>query len=146
MSGNVKLLMSHVVPDLVNKCLLGQDPLHILGSGCQVRHYTNGRDIARGMRMALESEHAINEDFNISTAQGTTVMELARMVWERVNPGRPFRAVSDPPYEHDVQKRVPDVEKARRILGFEAKIGLSESLDEVVGWLRGRMLPEAMAR
>jgi nucleoside-diphosphate-sugar epimerase len=47
LSGNVKLAMSHVVPDLVQKVLLGQDPLHILGDGSQVRHYTYGRDLAR---------------------------------------------------------------------------------------------------
>ena len=136
-SGNVRLLMSHVVPDLVAKCLAGQDPLHILGSGGQVRHYTNGRDVARGMRMAIESPDAVCEDFNLSSARGTTVVELARMVWDRINPGRPLRLVSDPPYEHDVQRRVPDVEKARRILGFEAEIGLGESLDEVISWMRG---------
>ena len=42
LSGNVKLAMSHVVPDLVQKVLKGQDPLHILGDGQQVRHYTYG--------------------------------------------------------------------------------------------------------
>ena len=138
-SGNERLLLSHVVPDLVGKCLLGQDPLRILGSGRQVRHYTNGRDVARGIRMAIESEGAVNEDFNISSGTGTTVSELARAIWERINPDRPFRTVSDPPYEHDVQRRVPDVEKARRVLGFEAEIGLDESLDEVIAWMRGRM-------
>ena len=49
LSGNVKLAMSHVVPDLVQKVLKGQDPLHILGSGDQVRHYTYGGDLARGV-------------------------------------------------------------------------------------------------
>ena len=51
MSGNVKLAMSHVVPDLVQKVLKGQDPLHILGDGDQVRHYTYGGDLARGIRL-----------------------------------------------------------------------------------------------
>src|SRR5207247_805728 len=46
MSGNVKLALSHVVPDLVLKVLKGQDPLHILGEGTQVRHYTYGGDLA----------------------------------------------------------------------------------------------------
>ena len=128
---------SHVLPDLAGRRLFGQDPPHILGSGRQARHYANGRDVARGVRMAIESEHAV-DDFNISTPQGTAVLGLARMLWKRTNPGRPFRAVSDPPYEHDVQRRVPDTEKARRVLGFEAEVGLAESLDEVVGWLRGR--------
>jgi nucleoside-diphosphate-sugar epimerase len=51
-SGNVKLAMSHVVPDLVTKILRGQDPVHILGSGSQVQHYTYGGDLARGIRIA----------------------------------------------------------------------------------------------
>ena len=67
MSGNVKLAMSHVVPDLVQKVLKGQDPLHILGDGRQVRHYTYGGDLARGIRLAIESPAALNEDFNLST-------------------------------------------------------------------------------
>lgn len=45
LSGNVKLAMSHVLPDLVLKVLSGQDPLHLLGSGQQVRHYTYGGDV-----------------------------------------------------------------------------------------------------
>ncbi len=76
MSGNVKLAMSHVVPDLCQKVLKGQDPLHILGDGSQVRHYTYGGDLARGIRVAMESEKAINDDFNLSTAQSTSVRDL----------------------------------------------------------------------
>ena len=49
LSGNVKLAMSHVVPDLVQKIVKGQDPLHILGTGEQIRHYTYGGDLARGI-------------------------------------------------------------------------------------------------
>src|SRR5437870_82247 len=54
-SGNIKLAMSHVVPDLVQKVLHGQDPLHILGDGNQVRHYTYGGDLARGIRLCIDS-------------------------------------------------------------------------------------------
>jgi len=137
MSGNVKLAMSHVVPDLVQKVVRGQDPLHILGDGSQVRHYTYGGDLARGIRLAMESEKALNQDFNLSTAQSTTVRELAELIWRKVNgPDRPLRLVSDPPYEHDVQMRVPDVQKAREVLGFEATTSLDEVLDEVIPWIR----------
>jgi len=136
MSGNVKLAMSHVVPDLVGKVLKGQDPLHILGDGNQVRHYTYGGDLARGIRMAMESERAIDEDFNLSTATGTTVVELARLIWLTIHgPDRPFSHVSDPPFEHDVQMRVPAVSKARDVLGFEATTSLPEMLAEVVPWI-----------
>src|SRR5215207_9496545 len=84
MSGNVKLALSHVVPDLVLKTLHGQDPLHVLGEGNQVRHYTYGGDLARGIRIAMESPKAVNDDFNISTAASTTVLELAETIWSKV--------------------------------------------------------------
>jgi UDP-glucose 4-epimerase len=135
-SGNVKLAMSHVVPDLVQKILKGQDPLHILGAGDQVRHYTYGGDLARGIVDAVESAQAHNEDFNLSTAESTTVLELAQLIWSKVKgPDVPFRYVSDPGFEHDVQKRVPDVGKAKRVLGFEATTSLTEMLDEVIPWI-----------
>ena len=136
-SGNVKLAMSHVVPDLVQKVLKGQDPLHILGDGSQVRHYTYGGDLAVGIRLAMESDRALNEDFNLSTARSTTVRELAEVVWRKVHgPEKPLNVVSDPPYEHDVQMRVPDVSKAREMLGFEATTPLEDVLDEVIPWIR----------
>lgn len=136
LSGNVKLAMSHVVPDLVQKALKGQDPLHILGDGHQVRHYTYGGDLARGIVLAMGHPLARNQDFNLSTAQSTTVLELAEKIWARVHgPGVPFRYVTDPPFAHDVQRRVPSVEKAREVLGFEATTGLDAMLDEVVPWV-----------
>lgn len=135
-SGNVKLAMSHVVPDLVQKVLKGQDPLHLLGAGNQVRHYTYGGDLARGIRLCVEHPAARNDDFNLSTARSTTVLELARVIWRKIRGDEPFRSVSDPPFPYDVQKRVPSTEKARRILGFEASVGLEEALDEIIPWIR----------
>ena len=136
LSGNVKLAMSHVVPDVVQKVLKGQDPLHILGDGSQVRHYTYGGDLARGIAIAIEHPDAINDDFNLSTAESTTVLELAEVIWKKIRgEDVPFRYVSDDPFEHDVQKRVPDTEKAKRVLGFEATTSLSDMLDEVIPWV-----------
>jgi UDP-glucose 4-epimerase len=136
LSGNVKLAMSHVVPDLVQKVLKGQDPLHILGEGNQVRHYTYGGDLAKGIVVAMEHPDAVNDDFNLSTAQSTTVLELAELIWRKVKgPDAPFRYVSDDPFEYDVQKRVPSTEKAKRVLGFEATTSLDEMLDEVIPWI-----------
>jgi UDP-glucose 4-epimerase len=136
MSGNVKLALSHVVPDLVLKIQKGQDPLHILGDGHQVRHYTYGGDLAHGIRLAMESPAARDDDFNLSTATSTTVLELAETIWHKVHrDGRPFRYVSDSPFEHDVQLRVPDVRKAREVLGFEATTSLDTMLDEVIPWI-----------
>jgi nucleoside-diphosphate-sugar epimerase len=136
MSGNVSLAMSHVVPDLVQKVAKGQDPLHLLGDGSQVRHYTYGGDLAKGIVLSLTHPAALNEDFNLSTAQSTTVLELAEVIWGKVRPGIPFNVVHDPGFEHDVQRRVPSTAKARDVLGWEATTSLSDMLDEVIPWIR----------
>ena len=100
--------MSHVVPDLVQKVLKGQDPLHILGDGIQVRHYTYGGDLARASSPRWSTRTRRNEDFNLSTAESTTVLELAEVIWRKIKgPDVPFRYVSRPGFEHDVQRRVP---------------------------------------
>ncbi len=140
MSGNVKLAMSHVVPDLVQKVLKGQDPLHILGDGSQIRHYTYGGDLAKGIVTAMEHEAATNEDFNLSTAVSTSVTELAEVIWRKVKGAdEPLRLSSDTPFEFDVQRRVPDVQKAKDVLGYEATTSLSETLDEVIPWIAQAM-------
>jgi len=135
-SGNVQLAMSHVVPDLVQKVVKGQDPLHILGSGAQIRHYTYGGDLARGIRLCIEKPEAVNEDFNLSTAVSTSVIELAELIWNKIHKGaKPFRYTSDTPFKYDVQKRVPSVEKAKDLLGYTADTSLDAILDEVVPWI-----------
>ena len=137
LSGNVKLAMSHVVPDLVQKVLKGQDPLHVLGAGDQIRHYTYGGDLAVGIVTAMEHPDAAGEDFNLSTPESTTVRELAEVIWRKVKgEGVPLRLEHDDPFTYDVQRRVPDVGKAKRILGFEATTTLDQMLDEVIPWIR----------
>jgi UDP-glucose 4-epimerase len=137
MSGNIKLAMSHVLPDLAQKVLKGQNPLHILGDGRQVRCYTHGRDLGRGIAMCVDHRAALNNDFNLSTSQQTTVLELAELVWRSANgPNLRFEFISDPPFEYDVQYRVPDVTKAKNLLGFVSEVTLEEAVDEVVAWCR----------
>ena len=135
LSGNVKLAMSHVVPDIIQKVVKGQDPLRLLGDGTQIRHYTYGGDLAKGIVTAMEHPDALNDDFNLSTAESTTVLALAENIWNRLNPDKPFSWVSDDPFDHDVQKRVPATEKAKNVIGFEATTDLDEMLDEVVPWV-----------
>jgi UDP-glucose 4-epimerase len=136
-SGNIKLAMSHVVPDLAAKVLKGQDPLRILGSGEQIRHFTYGGDLASGIATAMIHPAALNEDFNLSADHGTTVRRLAELIWRKVNGGGPPRLAHDQPFEHDVQRRVPSTAKARRLLGFEATTTVDAMLDEVIPWIAG---------
>jgi nucleoside-diphosphate-sugar epimerase len=136
-TGHNNMALSHVVPDFVYRALTlsPRDEFNIYGTGEQVRHYTNGKDIARGIRKCMESPMAHNEDFNISHPDPTDVKELACMIWQKIHGGTPtFKHL--PPFEYDVQYRSPDVLKAERLLDFRAEISLSDSLDEVIEWIK----------
>ena len=83
----------------------------------------------------MEEANALNEDFNLSTTQSTTVLELAERIWRHMRPDKPFRVVHDPPFEHDVQRRIPATDKARNLLGFEATTTLDKMLEQVIPWV-----------
>lgn len=135
--GDVKLSLSHVVPDLVTKILLGQNPIQVLGDGNQIRHYTNGADLATAVELSLNHPSALNEDFNISSPIGHRVIDVLRLIWKIIYPSERLPQIKfETPFEHDVQTRIPSVEKAKNILGFEANITLEESLDEVIPWVQ----------
>lgn len=129
---------AHVIPDLVKKVLSGQHPLELLGDGNQTRCFTHVRDIARGIVMALESDKAVNEDFNLGTANEITMLELARRIHALCAPERPFEVKYVPGFSSDIRRRVPDGSKAKRLLGWEPRISLDEGLREVVAAARER--------
>lgn len=139
-SGNVELALSHVVPDIIQKVIRGQNPLHLLGDGSQIRHYTYGGDLAKGIVIAMQHPKAMNQDFNLSTAESTSVLALSELIWKKINGNVPFEVTFDNPFEHDVQKRIPSVEKARNLLGFEAVTSLDEMLDEVIPWIKSAIV------
>jgi nucleoside-diphosphate-sugar epimerase len=130
------------VPDLIAKALAGQRPLQIFGSGEQTRTLTHVDDIADGIVSAMSSPTGLEEDFNISASRELTVAEIARIVWAACgqDPGD-FALEHLPSFPADVQRRWPSVEKARRLLGWEARVDLEQGIAETVGWLRARQVP-----
>jgi len=129
--------IAHAVPDLIHKALTGRRPLEIFGSGEQTRTITHVDDVADGIVTAMAAPSGENEDFNISAAQELTVAELARLIWEACgNDPDEFELRHLPSFEVDVQRRWPSVEKARRLLAWEAKVDLREGIAQTVAWLR----------
>jgi UDP-glucose 4-epimerase len=134
--------IAHMVPDVIKKCLALPDgaPLPIFGSGEQTRTITHVDDIADGIAAALAHPAAVNEDFNISAGEEMTVAEIARVIWEECGRDPDAFALEHlPTFEVDVQRRWPSVEKARRVLGWEARIGVREGVAQTVDWLRTRV-------
>ncbi len=131
--------IAHAVPDLIEKVLSGQRPLQIFGSGEQTRTLTHVDDIADGIVAAMSSPAGLNEDFNISAARELTVAEIARIIWEACGEDPDaFELEHLPTFTVDVQRRWPSVEKARELLGWEARIEVEDGIAATVRWLRER--------
>jgi nucleoside-diphosphate-sugar epimerase len=129
--------LAHAVPDLINKVLSGQRPLQIFGSGEQTRTLTHVDDIAEGIVCAMSSPAGENEDFNISASRELSVSEIARIVWEACGEDpSAFELEHLPSFTVDVQRRWPSVEKARELLGWEARVVLEDGIAATVQWLR----------
>jgi UDP-glucose 4-epimerase len=131
--------IAHAVPDLIAKALARQRPLQIFGSGEQTRTLTHVDDIADGIVTAMASPAGENEDFNISASRELTVKEIARIIWTACgNSSDELELEHLPSFEVDVKRRWPSVEKALRLLDWEARIELEDGIAQTVEWLRAQ--------
>ena len=131
--------IAHAVPDLIRKSLVGMRPLPIFGSGEQTRTLTHVTDIADGIVTAMGSPAGLNEDFNISADRELTVAEIARICWEACgNDPAELEFEHLPSFKVDVVRRWPSVEKAERLLGWRARIGVEDGIRRTAEWLRSR--------
>lgn len=126
---------AHVIPDLIKKALLGQSPLEILGDGQQIRCFTHVRDLAAGIIAVMENPKAHNEDFNIANPEPFKMLDLAKIIWQKINPDKPFLVKHLAGFPYDIKKRLPDTSKAKRVLQWEAQVRFADGLDEVITWL-----------
>ncbi|MBW3020801.1 NAD(P)-dependent oxidoreductase, partial [Candidatus Woesearchaeota archaeon] len=97
-------------------------------------------DIARGIVIASLSDKSLNEDFNIGTNKETKMIELAKMLWDICKMKESFKVKYVSGFKHDIKRRVPDVSKISKILGFSPEIELIEGLREYVDWYRTKSL------
>lgn len=123
--------------------LLDGELIDIHGDGLQVRTFTYIDDTVEGFVRALATPAARGQIINIGGTTPSTILELAEAVHWAMGIGLPLRA-SFMPYAalpgnyEDVRTRVPDISKARELLGFEATISLAEGLERSLAWHRAR--------
>ncbi|MGE4426148.1 MAG: NAD-dependent epimerase/dehydratase family protein [Solirubrobacteraceae bacterium] len=130
--------IAHMVPDVIKKVLALPDgaPLPIFGTGEQTRTLTHIDDIADGIVTATGHEAALNEDFNISAGDERTIADVSRVIWEQCGRTDELTFEHLPTFEVDVQRRWPDVSKAKRLLDWESQIPLDRGIADTVAWLR----------
>jgi UDP-glucose 4-epimerase len=117
---------------------LADRDLTIHGDGSQIRAWCYVDDMVDGTLLALESPNAVGESFNIGNARSAvTIHDLAQRV-KRIS-GCHGNIVFHPLHYTDVELRIPNVDKARELLGFEAKVDLDEGLERTIAWYRERL-------
>jgi UDP-glucose 4-epimerase len=120
----------------IEAALAGQD-LTIHGDGSQIRAWCYVDDMVEALLACLERPEAVGQTFNIGNVRSTvTILDLAERI-KRLT-GCPGEIVFRPLHYSDVEVRIPNVNKARELLGFEAKVDLDEGLSRTIAWYRER--------
>lgn len=116
----------------IRKALNNED-IFIFGDGSQIRAWCYVDDIVEGLMLALSVPEAIGESFNIGNARAvTTVYGLAQTVCRIIE--SKSKIVFWPPMSADIELRVPNLDKARDVLGYEAKVDLDEGIARTAHW------------
>ncbi|MFN2471653.1 MAG: NAD-dependent epimerase/dehydratase family protein [Gaiellaceae bacterium] len=118
----------------IEAALAGSD-LVIHGDGSQIRAWCYVDDMVEAVLLCLERPEAIGQSFNVGNARSTvTIYDLAQRI-KRLS-GCPGEIVFQPLHYADVEIRMPNVEKARELLGFEARVELDDGLARTIDWYR----------
>jgi len=130
-----------VITIFLGQILRGK-PVTVIGDGMQTRCFTYVDDIIRGILLAASNKKAEGEILNLGTNVETTIKDLAKTMIRIAKSKSKIQHVSykniyKSGYE-DIQRRVPDISKAQKILGFKAKISLEDGLAKTIDWFRKR--------
>jgi UDP-glucose 4-epimerase len=118
----------------IETALAGKD-LVIHGDGSQIRAWCYVDDMVEALLLALEHPNAVGESFNVGNARSAvTIYDLALRI-KRLT-GLEGELKFQPLHYTDVELRIPNVDKARDLLGFEAKVELDEGLERTIAWYR----------
>ena len=126
-----------VVPRFVSAALKNE-PLYVYGSGDQIRCFCHVDDAVRALLLVMDSEKAVGEVFNVGNNQQITIMELAKKVIEFTGSSSTIEKIS---YEkaypegfEDMQRRVPDISKIKKVLGWSPEINLDQIIKDIAAF------------
>ncbi len=124
-----------VIPNLVRQALTGE-PITVCGDGTQSRSFTHVSDVVRGLIALVGDSRAIGEVFNIGNTVEISIRELAERIKAMTGSASPIVTIPyDRAYEagfEDMPRRVPDISKIHRLVGYEPKVQFEEILESVI--------------
>ena len=128
-----------VVPRFV-RAALRNEPIHVYGTGQQTRCFTNVADVVHALSLLLQTERSVGEIFNIGGTEQISIDALAQKIKQMTNSQSEIAHI---PYEEayaegfeDMLRRMPDVSKLQRHIGFVPATSLDAMLQDVIHWVR----------
>ena len=126
-----------VLPRFVSAALKNET-LSVYGTGDQIRCFCHVDDAVRALLLVMDSDKAIGEVFNVGNNQQISIMELAKKVIEITNSRSSIEKIA---YEkaypegfEDMQRRVPDISKIKRVLGWAPEINLDQIIKDITAF------------
>lgn len=120
-----------VIPSLINRALSGENPLTVWGDGSPIRDFIYSKDVAEGMILAVEK--GVNVPINLGSGSGVTIRQIAQTIAKNV-PNGPIKIVWDKSKPKGDAKRLMDIKRAKKLLGFKPKYSLEEGIKETIEW------------
>ena len=135
-----------VIPNFVQWALAG-DPITIHGDGSQTRSFTWVGDVVWAMTALINEPRAFGQVFNIGNGQEISIRELATKIREMTGSQselifKPYDQVFDTSFE-DMPRRVPDISKLRRLVGYEPCVHLDGILESTIRYWEAQLGPQA---
>jgi UDP-glucose 4-epimerase len=129
-----------VVPTFVRQALMGE-PITVFGDGNQQRSFTYVGDVVGALLKLMVTPEAIGEVFNVGNMEEVTIRSLAEKIKAATGSQSPIVTIPyDEAYEagfEDMPRRVPDLTKIHKAIGYQPKVGLDEIIERVVAEKRG---------
>lgn len=128
-----------VVPRFVRQALSGE-PITVYGDGCQTRCFCHVADVVGALVRLLHTPEACGEIFNVGTDREISMNDLALLVRRTTGSRCEIRHISygeayGPGFE-DMERRVPDLTKIRKWIGYEPRRSLEETIDDIIAAIR----------
>lgn len=125
--------MAQVIPALIARVCHGENPLTVWGDGTTIRDFLHCRDAAKGIFLAME-KYACGMPVNLGSGIGYSIREVVETILEATHAGP--RIIWDTSKPTGEKRRVADISRARKELGFEPEVGLQQGIAETVNWYK----------
>lgn len=120
-----------VIPSLISRAMSGENPLNVWGDGSPIRDFIYSSDVALGMMLAVEK--GVNVPVNLGSGKGVTIKELAETVAKLI-PGGTIKIAWDKTKPKGDKKRLMDMRRAKKLLGFKPRYNLEAGIKETIDW------------